>query len=304
MARRHRTLASAISVTVACALLVAIVGWVSSARAQVRAIVSTGCLTAEQAEILGHMHIVYLDDGRGGFTKTIRISGVNVQVVNGVGATESSNGLGNLIVGYQELGNERESDDRTGSHYVVVGQKNNYTRFGGIVSGHSNVASGNFASTLCGRRNKADGSWSTILGGGFNLTSGDQSTVCGGDFNWSGSGSTVVVGGAGNHAIAAGNGGAGNQAVVVGGYDNRSKGQGSVIVGGRYNETTANYSAILAGASNICFGDSNGGGSYCAVVGGEGNTTATTTAATVGGGRNRSANGLDDWVAGSLFEDN
>ncbi len=47
-------------------------------------------LTAEQAEILGHQSIVYLDDGQGGTVKTLRISGINVQLVNGLGATNGN----------------------------------------------------------------------------------------------------------------------------------------------------------------------------------------------------------------------
>jgi hypothetical protein len=261
-------------------------------------------LTPEQAEILSHMSIVYLDDGVGGLAKTIRIEGVNVQVVNGLGSTETTNGLGNVIVGYQEPGNEVSADTRTGSHYVVVGRRHNYSGFGGVVAGESNDASGDYAVSVGGRRNQASGNWSAVSGGAHNHASGQNAVVAGGSFNWSGSDSTVVVGGEGNHAIPAGAGGAGNKAVVVGGYDNRSKGQGSVVVGGRWNETTANYSAILAGASNVCLGDSLGNGSYCVVVGGEGNSTAATTAATVSGGQNRTAVGPHDWAAGSLYEDN
>lgn len=278
--------------------------WAVSGRLGAQSILPrNACLTAEQREILNHLSIEYLDDGFGGQLKTIRVTGVNVQVVNGLGVTDSVNGLGNVIVGYQELGNEIEPDDRTGSHYVAVGRRNNYKRFGGIVVGESNVSGGDYAGVHGGRRNRADASWSSVAGGGYNAATSDQATVCGGSFNWAGAGDSVVVGGAGNHAIPAGNGGAGNAAVVVGGFDNRSMGEGSVIVGGRFNETTANYSGILAGANNDCIGNANGGGSFCAIVGGEGNTTGTVTAAAVGGGQSRSAVGDHDWVAGTLFED-
>ena len=68
-----------------------------------------GGLTPEQEEILSLMSIEFLDDGQGGTAKTFRLTGVNLQVVNGLGATngipgdpESTfgtvNGLGNLIV--------------------------------------------------------------------------------------------------------------------------------------------------------------------------------------------------------------
>ena len=103
-------------------------------------------LTPEQAEILSHQSIVYLDDGQGGTVKTLRISRINVQVVNGLDATNGypadpdsidtldtrTNGLGNLIVGYNELGTPGE-DNRTGSHNLVVGHGNSYSSFGGWV---------------------------------------------------------------------------------------------------------------------------------------------------------------------------
>ncbi len=41
----------------------------------------------EKRDILRHMSIVYLDDGQGGMAKTIRFTGVNVQVVNGLKST-------------------------------------------------------------------------------------------------------------------------------------------------------------------------------------------------------------------------
>ncbi len=90
--------------------------------------------TLEQAEILRHMSIVYLDDGFGNRVKTIRISKVNVQVVNGLDDTETINGAGNLIVGYNEFGNDN-GDDRTGSHNMVGGSQSSYISFCGLVVG-------------------------------------------------------------------------------------------------------------------------------------------------------------------------
>ena len=81
-------------------------------------------LTPEQAEVLSHFSIVRLPDGKGNTTKTIRLTGVNLQIVNGTGETDGQNGVGNLIVGY----NEPRSlpfpavDDRTGSQDIVPGQ--------------------------------------------------------------------------------------------------------------------------------------------------------------------------------------
>ena len=78
-----------------------------------------GGLTPEQLEILGHLHLVQLDDGQGNTLKTIEIRGVNVRIVNGLGATNGvpraphdpaqavTNGLGNLIIGYAEGDGQR-----------------------------------------------------------------------------------------------------------------------------------------------------------------------------------------------------
>ena len=112
-------------------------------------------LTPQQQEMLGHMSIVYLDDGQGGTTKTIRLTGVNLQIVNGLGATNGNpidplsatttavNGVGNLIVGYNEL--QGVGDFRTGSHTIVTGQQNDYVSFGGLLAGWNNGISGSYS---------------------------------------------------------------------------------------------------------------------------------------------------------------
>jgi hypothetical protein len=59
----------------------------------------------------------------GGFNEVV-ISGANLRIVNGLGTTDTVNGLGNLIVGYNELRNEPSSPDvRTGSHNIVGGSR-------------------------------------------------------------------------------------------------------------------------------------------------------------------------------------
>ena len=137
-------------------------------------------LTAEQAEILGHQSIVYLDDGQGGTAKTLRISGINVQVVNGMGSTETMNGLGNLTVGYNELGNP-DGDDRRGSHNIVGGRQNTHASWGGFVVGRENTVTGVFSSVSGGRRNMASGDYSSVSAGHFNTASGTMSSVSGGN---------------------------------------------------------------------------------------------------------------------------
>jgi len=70
-----------------------------------------------------------------GAANEVVISGANLRIVNGLGSTETTNGLGNLIVGYNELRNIPDFPDvRTGSHNVVVGELNNFSSFGGLVA--------------------------------------------------------------------------------------------------------------------------------------------------------------------------
>jgi hypothetical protein len=98
----------------------------------------------------------------------IFITGANLHIVNGLGRTDCGsednpipdcpNGLGNLIVGY----NEPHAPDlgpniRTGSHNVVVGSRHNFSRVGGLVVGDFNTISGAFASASGGHNRMAAG---------------------------------------------------------------------------------------------------------------------------------------------------
>jgi hypothetical protein len=127
--------------------------------------------------------------------------GINVQIVNGTGRTQSATGLGNLIVGYDQasagsficsLGTaESEADCRSaggvwaqshksGSHNIVGGDFNSYSSWGGIVLGAENAILGPYASVLGGARNRAGSSLSSIAGGSYNTTTGIYGTVGGG----------------------------------------------------------------------------------------------------------------------------
>jgi len=132
------------------------------------------------------------------------ISGANLRIVNGLGITDCGgfrnnppipncpNGLGNLIVGYNEL---RFSDDvRTGSHNVVVGTRNNFSSFGGLVVGDFNEISGEFSSVSAGTGNTASGDFASVSGGIANRASGVASWVSG-FVNTASGGASSVSGG-------------------------------------------------------------------------------------------------------------
>jgi hypothetical protein len=74
------------------------------------------------------------------------ITGANLRIVNGLNATDTANGLGNLIIGYNEPPEFPRPGNRTGSHNVVVGRFHNFSSFGGLVVGENNVISGMFSS--------------------------------------------------------------------------------------------------------------------------------------------------------------
>jgi hypothetical protein len=226
---------------------------------------------------------------------TVRFSGVNVQIVSGSGSTSfpaNGNGLGNLIVGYNELRGERSEceeealspscdyedeegvgtrcdtdwnyannlpDWRWGSHNIIVGEGNNYGSVGGLVVGQSHTVRDRYSVVVGGYCSFAENQYTSIFGG----------------------------------------------------YENRALGRFSHVGGGHRNVAQGRLSSVIGGTHNLASGAASfsGGGEYTyaqgdssVVVGGYGNQ-ANGIASSVTGGRNRIAPGDHDWVAGSLFED-
>jgi hypothetical protein len=91
----------------------------------------------------------------------------NVHVQSGSGTTAEASGptgLGNLIVGYNEMP-ILQGWSRGGSHNLVVGPSHTFSSTGGVVFGSRNVISGQYATTLGGVQNSSQGAASSILGG-------------------------------------------------------------------------------------------------------------------------------------------
>lgn len=126
---------------------------------------------------------------------TLQFKGINVQIVSGANATFGPpDGTGNLIIGYNEMRNDG-TDDRTGSHMLVMGYENNYSSYGGIVSGFTNTVSGESASVLGGGFNTASGESASVSGGIGNTASGIGSSVSGGNYNTASGDDSTVSGG-------------------------------------------------------------------------------------------------------------
>ncbi|MFN3648897.1 MAG: hypothetical protein ACK47B_04875 [Armatimonadota bacterium] len=173
--------------------------------------------------------------------------GANLHVVNGLESTDSTNGLGNLIVGYNELrGNG--ADHRSGSHNLVVGRFNNYLKYGGLVAGETNEVSGAFASVAGGHGGVASGDWAAVTGGHGNTASGLESTVTGGWANLAFGAAAAVTGG--DHNVASG-----NLAVVTGGAQNQAMVGGAVVSGGQGNEARGVLSVVGGGWRRAAPGD-------------------------------------------------
>jgi hypothetical protein len=179
------------------------------------------------------------------------ITGANLRIVNGLGATDTTNGVGNLIVGYNELRQELLpacsgstelfcTDTRMGSHNIVVGRMDNFSRFGGLVVGDINAISGDFASVSGGNGNTASRDFASVSGGGGNTASGFASSVSGGESNIASSLLSTVSGGSRNTARD-------TYASVSGGQDNTASGAASSVSGGANRAAPAQFNSA-AGA--------------------------------------------------------
>jgi hypothetical protein len=214
----------------------------------------TAIATLEDSEVMDLEPYISVDSSN---KPTVILAGVNLQVVSGSGSTHGAlNGLGNLIVGYNEL--RGAGDVRTGSHNLVIGQQNNYSGYGGLVAGYYNNISNTYATVSAGRYNQAIGAYSSVSAGSNNTASSLGSSVSGGQYN-------------------------------------RALGAYSSVNGGRRNGTNADYSSILGGSfvytgdvtydvdGFIVFGVDHTIGSYSTVSGGLRNYAKGAYSAVIGG---------------------
>ncbi len=260
---------------------------------------------------------------------TVQFRGVNVQIVDGSGDTDGDvNGLGNLIVGYNEdLTGQDET--RTGSHNLIVGDEHTYTSYGGVVFGSSNTITAPNASVTGGGSNEASGSlssvsgdaantasdvYSSVTGGGENTASGFASSVSGGDLNTASGSLSSVSGGDLNTAsgsLSSVSGGdsntaSGSESSVSGGDSNTASGARSWVSGGDLNAASGIASSVSGGEENVASGtdasvsggDSNeASGDQSSVQGGF-NNNATGTRSSISGGSTNTVATTDGWDAG------
>lgn len=175
----------------------------------------------------------------------VKLTGANLVLQNGAGSTDTVNGTGNLVIGYNAP--RDGTNDKTGSHNLVIGDGHVYSSYGGFVAGEENSIMAPNAS---------------VVGGTFGVVEAELGTV---------------LGGYKNHVEAL-------YATVVGGYGNvvLSDGMAASILGGMSNRTSGLYSSIVSGVDNTIGAD----GAAAAIVSGEGNTANGDTSALLGGYNN------------------
>lgn len=154
-------------------------------------------------------------------------TGVNLHIRSGdvEGNSYRQNGLGNLVVGYNEPSDSSFPAERGGSHNVVVGPNHRYNFGVGLIVGGSsrlgndgasvsggfmNTASGLFATAGAGLRNEASGDFASVSGGADNVASGNTGAVSAGQLNQA----------------------TGDLSSVTGGFNNVSSGVFSTVGGG------------------------------------------------------------------------
>ena len=233
---------------------------------------------------------------------TLRVAGANLQVVNGTGSTITVNGLGNVIVGYDEVtpsttpicnfgefhpggtctgpGAVFANSHKSGSHNVVVGRYHNYSRYGGIVAGSRNSIIGAASTVTGGEANVAAAAFSSITGGSENSVHGYVfPPVVESPGTWG-----SVTGGQQNDVT-------GLYGSISGGLSNESSGMNSSISGGEANRASNLATSVSGGLS------SHAAGTWSSISGGV-NGFASGEGSSISGGASNAAGGLRSSISG------
>lgn len=103
---------------------------------------------------MSRLRTPWICDGVSDRSPNITFKGANIHIVTGTNATNDNidhggrlTGLGNLIIGYDELAMFQVAN-RGGSHNLVIGKFNSFTSaaFGSLVAGEFNTISAEAAS--------------------------------------------------------------------------------------------------------------------------------------------------------------
>ncbi|MEA3333800.1 MAG: hypothetical protein U9Q58_09400 [Pseudomonadota bacterium] len=191
----------------------------------------------------------------------VTLSGANLNIVDGSGDTDGAvNGKGNLVIGYNE--SRGSTDDRTGSHNLVVGGQHNFSSYGCLIAGFENDVSAKYACVSGGHFNYVTGNYASISGGYNNIADGNYASISGGSVNSAYGIYSSVSGGSGNNANGA-------KSAISGGINNVTSGDYSSISGGSSGYASGQYSSVSGGDDNTA------SGVYSSVYGGENQTAGS-----------------------------
>ena len=274
--------------------------------------------TANLRALNDHIEVIN-DPGVAGGMRVV-FKGVNVQIHNG-DESVSTNGLGNLIVGF---GGERGADPtvfnfdeidpvctgttasgnqsegqclsqggtwskspKSGSHNVVIGENNAWGGEHTLIAGRENVTV--FGQVAIGLNNEAYAGRGVIIGGINNVDDGGA-TLLGTHNSKARTGPySAIVGGRFNTIELASNSGGS----LLGAWNSTVSRQGAVVLGGNENSASGRWSAILGGKDNSAIENS------ASVVGGS-NNSATGSAASIIGGYRGTASGVYSILLGGF----
>jgi len=236
---------------------------------------------------------------------TLRFTGMNLQILSGSGATNGPvNGLGNLIIGYDE-----HPGTQSGSHNLVLGDRQTFTSYGGVIAGRGNTVSGPFGDAF-GADNTASGESSSVTGGEQNAAQGNQSSVLGGELNLASDAFSSVVSGcenlAGSGSPMSGSCATSGAEAVLGGFENTASGLEATVSGGEVGSASGGAASVAGGQFNVAGGggsavaggdDNSASGTFASILGGFSNF-ATTFDASVSGGESNTASGTGSSVLG------
>jgi hypothetical protein len=198
-------------------------------------------------EKLSHFTIESID----GYYSVV-LTAANFHLRNGLGATNgnpghpdavdpgqtATNGLGNLIIGYDEF--LFRPQNHSGSHSLVVGAGHTYSSFGGLVAGSSHWVTAPYASVSGGLNNTATGAYASVSGGYLNTASGWAASVTGGEGNYARGIAASVTGGLDNGAN-------GRLTSISGGYSNHATGESASVSGGSANNADGAGASVSGG---------------------------------------------------------
>jgi hypothetical protein len=167
---------------------------------------------------------------------TVKFAAVNVQILDGSGATSTVNGTGNLVLGYDE-----DAGSQSGSHNLILGEDQTATSFADVIGGLANTVSGPYAAAF-GEVNNVSGN-GAFAAGDANIASGSVSSVTGGNNNVASGELSSISGGERNTA-------SGTQSAVTGGEDNTAGEPLTSVFGGWANVANTGFGAVFGGCAN------------------------------------------------------